>query len=425
MPLNTGTAPAPLLDGRRRVFFDAALLLVLALLASVGWFAYRTLTAASVADQWQTHSYQVIGEFDNLFSSLKDAETGQRGYLITGDEKFLEPYQASLQQIATHLAAVRQLTADNPQQQQRLAAIAPLIAAKLDVLKTNLTLRRLNGFAAASAAVSSGRGEQLMNELRGRIAAAQAEEQQLLITRTATKQANTRRQVASLSVAGAFGGLALLLLIVFLKRELARRRRAEMALRAHEANLAALVDERTRDLQAEHAALNESQQRYASLFEGSLDAIFSLNPDGHIATANPAALRLVGRPLAEARQIHFLEFCPPDRRAAAATAFRAAFCRQCLTLETSVLAADGSRHELFISGAPAIVNEQVVGVSCIARDITARKQAENRVAASEAQYRNLFENMAEEVHYWKLIRDDAGQIQTWQLVDANLPTLKT
>jgi PAS domain S-box-containing protein len=59
------------------------------------------------------------------------------------------------------------------------------------------------------------------------------------------------------------------------------------------------------------------------------------------------------------------------------------------------------------------------------RDVTERKRAEDALRASEEKYRNLFANMAEEVHFWRVVRDEAGNIRTWHLVDANPPTLKT
>ena len=121
-------------------------------------------------------------------------------------------------------------------------------------------------------------------------------------------------------------------------------------------------------------AMRESDERYRSLFESSLDAIFSLDANGHFVTANPSALHLTGRTLEELRSLYFLELCAPDQREAAAQAYRAAFCRQCLTLESALIAKDGSRFELFISGVPAVVDNVVVGVSCIARNITERKQ---------------------------------------------------
>ena len=73
-----------------------------------------------------THTQQVLEQLTSLLSALQDAETGQRGYLITGNTNFLHLYHAVLGRIEQVNSRLRQLTADNPRQQQRLQALSPL-----------------------------------------------------------------------------------------------------------------------------------------------------------------------------------------------------------------------------------------------------------------------------------------------------------
>ena len=89
-----------------------------------------------------THTHEVLEHIAGVLSQLKDAETGQRGYVITGDEAFLEPYQTGSADRFNVVKELRKLTADNPNQQKRLDAAEPLIAAKLAELKEAIDLRR-------------------------------------------------------------------------------------------------------------------------------------------------------------------------------------------------------------------------------------------------------------------------------------------
>ena len=171
--------------------------------------------------------------------------------------------------------------------------------------------------------------------------------------------------------------------------EVAERRRTQDQLHELNENLEQLVTERTAALMKTRVALHETDERYRLLFEGSLDAIFSIGTDGQFEAANPAALRLAGCSLVELKSIHFLDLCAPDQRKDARQAFRAAFGHECTTIDTAVITATGERRELFISGTPALVDGKVAGLSCIAHDITERKRIEehNKLLMAEVNHR--------------------------------------
>src|SRR4051812_25068766 len=74
------------------------------------------------------HTHEVLRQIDDLFSTLREAETGQRGYLLTGEEKYLEPYENSLAGLERELGELRELTANSPSQRRRFQALEPLVA---------------------------------------------------------------------------------------------------------------------------------------------------------------------------------------------------------------------------------------------------------------------------------------------------------
>ncbi len=114
------------------------------------------------------HTHLVIENLEKLISTMKDAETGQRGYLITGEERYLDPYTAAVGQADQILKDVRELTVDNPDQQKRLDTMEPLIGDKFAELKETIDLRKdpIKGFDAAKQVVLSDKGKDLMDQIR-------------------------------------------------------------------------------------------------------------------------------------------------------------------------------------------------------------------------------------------------------------------
>jgi methyl-accepting chemotaxis protein len=163
-------------------------------LAIIGAVSYRSVGSLDASSQQVGHTYQVLARIAAVSSSLKDAETGQRGFLITGQQSYLAPYQQAQGDLATEQSALRALTADNPVQQKRLDALAPLVTAKLTELKKTIDLRSgPDGFAAALAVVLTNAGKTVMDQIRGVLAAMQSQEQSLLGVRNAAADRSVSR----------------------------------------------------------------------------------------------------------------------------------------------------------------------------------------------------------------------------------------
>src|ERR1019366_1276884 len=121
---------------------SAGFALSFVLLAAIGAIAYRSINALSQTSYSVAHTHVVLERIASVLSLLKDAETGQHGSVLAGDEGFLGPYEAAAPAIAKTDNALRELTSDNPAQQKRIGQAEPLIAAKLSELKRIIEMRR-------------------------------------------------------------------------------------------------------------------------------------------------------------------------------------------------------------------------------------------------------------------------------------------
>ena len=179
------------------------------LLAAIGAIAYRSINALSQTSDSVAHTHVVLERIASVLSLLKDAETGQRGYIITGDESFLGPYQAAVPEIATTVNDLRELTSDNPAQQKRIGQAEPLIAAKLFELKRVIEMRRNRDVDQAMKAIQAGEGKRLMDELRGILAEMEREERNLLEQRAGEVRAAATGATIAITI-----GTLLCLLVV-------------------------------------------------------------------------------------------------------------------------------------------------------------------------------------------------------------------
>jgi len=180
-----------------------------AILVFVGWQSYRSTTRFAEAAQWREHTYEVLNLLDDTVASLSDAETGQRGYLLTGDEAYLEPYRAALKSVDQGVAHFKRLTSDNPNQQKRIQVLEPLIEKKLAELQSTIDVRRGKGLAAVAGLVLEGSGKQAMDQIRSVILEMKNEETDLLRIRTqrANEGATKSAKTVAVGTRGALAGL--------------------------------------------------------------------------------------------------------------------------------------------------------------------------------------------------------------------------
>jgi methyl-accepting chemotaxis protein len=152
----------------------------LAVLLVVGAMSYDSTKKLIDSAEWVRHTHEVLTGLDGLLSGLKDAETGQRGYIITGEARYLEPYTAARAVVDQKLKHVRELTSDNSIQQKRLDAVEPLVASKFAELQETIDLRRQKGFGPASQVVLTDKGKNAMDTIRNLVREMEDEETNLL-----------------------------------------------------------------------------------------------------------------------------------------------------------------------------------------------------------------------------------------------------
>ncbi|MDR3579793.1 MAG: PAS domain S-box protein [Oryzomonas sp.] len=160
-----------------------AFALGLLIIVVVGVSSFVGIQQTTESRRMVAHSYEVLEKLEHVLSQLKDAETGQRGFLLTGEERYLEPYNAAVVAIGKTTDSLVSLIKDNPAQQQSLHQFTSLARAKLNELQQTIKLRKEDGMGAALSVVKTNQGQHIMDEARTVIDQMEAREWILLDNR--------------------------------------------------------------------------------------------------------------------------------------------------------------------------------------------------------------------------------------------------
>lgn len=212
---------------QRRVLAVVPALLVLL----VGAIAYDRARDVVADVREVNRSHAVIETSDALLTRAVDAETGQRAYLLTGEETFLDPYRGAREDINQHLGMLRQLTREDPAQQARLNTIEGLIPERFALLDTAIKLRRSGATAAAADTDRLLAGKRTMDQLRTAVARVQTHESDLLEERMDTEERSVRSASILIGIAALMAILISALINLTFSRAVEDRDAANAGLR--------------------------------------------------------------------------------------------------------------------------------------------------------------------------------------------------
>ena len=397
---------------RRRVRLGiAAAVLMTAVMGVLSW---RIAHQATLDADWVAHTYDVTGTLELTLRHLDDVETAARGFALTGQDQFLEPYRSGVQGTDMDLKKLRSLTIDNPDQQRRVAVLIEQAKSRLNEAAVLVDTRQKSGKIPPVADLDH--GKRLMDAVRATIAALVAAEKQLLDLRIRRSRETQRFTNSAIGLGSILGAILLTLAGAAIDRQIRATARSQQQVRALNSNLERRVQQRTEALEAEAAAhletevkLHGSEQMFRLLLDGIKDyAVYMLDSDGRVVSWNAGAVRINGYQSEEVIGKHVsLFYIATDRE----RNYPEASLQQ--AANTGHFEGEGwrVRKDGSVFWANAVITPlygpdgSVSGYSKVVRDISARKQAEEELRKQA--------NLLDLAHDAILVRDLKDRVIFW------------
>jgi PAS domain S-box-containing protein len=391
----------------------ASLASVALLVALMVTLTFRSFGQIEKTAETRKRTFVLLNRANEVLSELKDAETGQRGYLLTGDEAFLKPYLDVRDSVAGHLKDLRQLTM-NGAARKHLDAIAPLADAKLAEMSQVIMLRRNGDMTAVLARVGSGQGKRFMDSIRVEMHGFLQLEEDALAQHEAEFQSNMRRLYTSI-VSASLCTLLFALSFAYLLYQRSQQRLKNLVHLETE-HLLVIQEETNEQLQQANLTLQESQEKLGVTLNSIGDGVIATDAAGRMTLLNPVAESLTGwtqqeaagRPVGEVFQIINQETRQPATIPVLATLAHGT--TQGLANHTVLIARDGSERAIADSCAPIRDRDgQVVGAVLVFRDVTREYAAQQTLRDNAALIQTILNTVADGI---VTLHADGGFVET-------------
>lgn len=230
---------------------------VFLMLTIVGFFSFQTTVSIQDARKWQNHTREVLVKLDETLTLTLDIEAAMRGFVITGNDTYVEPTGRGTKQINQNIFQLKVLTGEDPTQTRELDNLEALVGQKVAAMQGVVDFRRREGFEASINNVVQQDDRALGDNIRSSIERLKSRELDLLQVREQDFDRNMNRTILILIVSSLAGVAALFIANMLVVLEIGKRRRAEKALIEANEDLEKNIDERTKELQIANLALTD------------------------------------------------------------------------------------------------------------------------------------------------------------------------
>jgi PAS domain S-box-containing protein len=362
--------------------------LVVGVLLGNAFVAFRQASRMHEDSFWVAHTHEVLTNLSHILSTIKDAETGVRGYLLTGEPRFLEPYQAAHGEVRVAVDQFASLTSDNPVQQARIPALRKLVDDEMAVLNQAAAAQKQGGTDAARRVAVLDRGKQVMDSIRTLVAEMQQHERELRVSRQRASDSAYQSTIGSSVLAVVMGLTAVGAFLWLLQTHLATMTRSA-------------------------SEIFEQRELLRTTLASIGDGVIATDTRGNVTFENPVAEQLTGWPEGDAKGqplVKVFHIVNEDTRERVDNpAFRALHDGTIVGLanHTLLINRDGREFPIDDSAAP-IRNEegQVIGVVLVFRDVAERREHERALRVSEARKAAILRSSLDAI----ITVDGAGKI---------------
>jgi PAS domain S-box-containing protein len=358
-------------NSQRDMAVNAGFVLALAILVVIAYLFYKNATAMTEFAQMEERSYAVILELEGLLSDIKDVENGENGFIITGEEKYLIQYRASVGQIDLHLATLEDLTRNHQPQQTVIHRLKPLIRERLAETEATIDVRKKGGLRAASHWESTKGHKPLMDRILRQTAEAREAVMQHLNKRKSMKESSTRKTFLVFFVGNILSFALLIYSFIILRRDVAERKLAEKALRL-------------------------SEERYRALYLDNPTMIVTIDAGLTMLSVNPICACQLGYTIAELEGQSLLRLFREDDHPAVTEQLRVCIQNPNKVYRWQIRKIRKDGELLWVQQTAQAVYDLsgALNVLLVCQDVTDQKRMEEELRESEERFRATFNQVA-------------------------------